>query len=291
MQCPFLREAEVKSCRASSFRKQIPQTGTIPIAGRCESAGHTECPVYCERPAAGEDGVRCPFLAASRVQYCAAAAVTKFVPYSETSLSRCGTGGHRYCELYLAMSEPADGAKPPDDVLFAPNHMWLDAPGDGACHVGLDAFFARVAGVPERISFVTGKGVARAAAVLTVAGMDIPMVFPNAIEITECNLRLRSRRERVASRPYTLGWLFEGIEPAGGGARRGLIGGRAARAWMEREEYRFTRFLREAPRRQSDGLGTMADGGTPAADAIRHLDRDVALRLLHDFFSPHASWI
>ena len=40
------------------------------------------------------------------MQYCGAAPVAKFVPYSESLLSRCGNDSFRYCELYLAMAHP-----------------------------------------------------------------------------------------------------------------------------------------------------------------------------------------
>lgn len=45
---------------------------------------------------------RCPFLQESQAQYCSAAAVTKFIPYSEAHLSRCGGENHRTCGVYLA---------------------------------------------------------------------------------------------------------------------------------------------------------------------------------------------
>ena len=98
----------------------------------------------------------CPFLHESLMQYCAAASVTRLVPYSESLLSRCGNPSYRYCELYLQMAHPlppaetVDGLPMPADLGYSANHMWLDtaaqAGGDGVCYAGIDAFLSRMLG-------------------------------------------------------------------------------------------------------------------------------------------------
>jgi hypothetical protein len=102
MTCPFLKEAQVKYCRTSTVRKLIPLAQAGRADEKCTSAEHRTCKVFAtqtteeETPWGG-----CPFLRESLMQYCGAAPVTKFVPYSESLLSRCGTDSFRYCELYL----------------------------------------------------------------------------------------------------------------------------------------------------------------------------------------------
>src|SRR5450631_156774 len=103
MTCPFLKEAHVRYCRSSTVRKLIPLA-----AGRsdekCSSGSHASCPVYQSQPEGLTASGPCPYLRESLMQYCGAASVAKFVPYSESLLSRCGNDGYRYCELYLAMA-------------------------------------------------------------------------------------------------------------------------------------------------------------------------------------------
>ena len=106
----------------------------------------------------------CPYLGESLMQYCAAAPVMKIVPYSESLLSRCGTDGYRYCELYLGMAHPGldaeevDGIALPEWLRYSANHMWVDVTEDGTCHAGIDAFLSRALGRIDRISYVWQSG-------------------------------------------------------------------------------------------------------------------------------------
>jgi len=154
MPCPFLKEAQVKYCRSSSIRKLIPLAQAGRAEERCTSENYRACAVFRQQPDA--EGLAafgtCPLLHESLMQYCGAAPVAKFVPYSESLLSRCGNDGYRYCELYLQMSHPlpppetADGIPMPVELGYSANHLWLDAGGDGICHVGIDAFLSRALG-------------------------------------------------------------------------------------------------------------------------------------------------
>ena len=155
MTCPFLREAAVKYCQTAAFRKLIPLAAAGRADEKCASEAHAACPVFRlqnQEPISGA----CPYLRESLMQYCGAAPIARFVPYSESLLSRCGNDGFRYCELYLQMAHPEPAAAldisaiaAPDWLRYSANHMWLDATGDGACHVGIDAFLSRAAVVDE----------------------------------------------------------------------------------------------------------------------------------------------
>lgn len=315
MRCPFLREAQVKFCRASAFKKMIVRTADHTGDERCSSPAWISCPVAKNLHEDFPDQSHCPFLQESLVQYCTAAPVSKYVPYTEAQLSRCGTEAHRYCEAFLSLAQPAvaqpfvpaaspateeewvDGIQVPNNLAFSPNHLWLDVGTDGMCHVGIDAFFARVLGHLDGLSFVTWKGVARPTAVLTVRGIDLHLAFPNPMQITGVNAYLRSHPEKIISEPYGAGWLFEGTQAKGlsekenKGIDSGLIRGTQAREWMAQEARRFTSFVHEdAAHAQGEGFVLMADGGVPSHDLLQYLRREDALQLFNEFFSPHATW-
>lgn len=288
MTCPFLKEMQVRYCQTSAVRKLIPLAQAGRAGEKCSSADHASCPVYRTQPQKRPASGPCPYLGESLMQYCGAAPVAKLIPYSESLLSRCGSDGFRYCQLYLAMAHPnveaeeVDGTPLPGWLKYSANHMWLDVTADGVCHAGIDAFLSRALGKIDRISYVWLKGRHRPTAVLTVEGLNLEVVFPNPFLLTNCNLYLRADPSRLTSQPYTGGWLFEGVpEP---GALDNLLEGAGARAWMEREQRRINEFLQ-----QQHSLPTAADGGQFVAGLARVLDRDQMLALFHEFFSPYAS--
>ena len=282
MTCPFLQEAQVKYCRTSSLRKLIPLAQSGRAADKCVSPAFTTCAAFRARPA-DTNGCTCPHLDESLMQYCAAAPVAKFVPYSESVISRCGNGGFRYCDLYLGMAHPRPAADDPDvtplpDWLrYSANHLWLDATDDGTCHIGIDAFLGRALGQVERVTYVWLKGLHRPAAVFTLGGVDFEVVFPNPVLLTNCNLYARAEPSRITAQPYTGGWLFEGrVQP---GTSEGLLDGATARPWMENEQRRMNDVLQ----RQQQTAG---DGGLPRAGILARLNREQRLELFHEFFSP-----
>ena len=199
----------------------------------------------------------CPCLRESLMQYCGAAPVAKFVPYSESLLSRCGSDSHRYCELYLSMAHPeappagADAISTPEWLNYTANHLWLDVTEDGVCHAGIDAFLSRTLGKVDRIGYVWTKGLHRPTAVLTVDGCDLQIVFPNEMMLVNCNLYLRADPSRLTTEPYAGGWLFEG-EPLPETARN-LVAGPQAREWIEREERRMSEFVHQQTVPRADG--------------------------------------
>jgi glycine cleavage system H lipoate-binding protein len=290
MTCPFLRETQVKSCSSASIRKLIPLAQAGGKDEKCSSAAHTTCSVYRNELTGPETGGPCPFLRESLMQYCAAAPVTRFVPYSESLLSRCGTDSFRYCDLYLSMAHPdlsreeVDGLPLPGWLSYSANHMWLEVTEDGICHAGIDAFLARVLGKIERLSYVWEKGRHCPTAVLTAAGQDFEATFPNPMLLTNCNLYLRANPSRLISEPYTAAWLFEGMPLPE--TRNHLRSGVAARQWMEREQRRINEFLQQP----ADGSQPCAaDGGQFAEGLAAHVPPERLRALFHEFFSPFAS--
>jgi glycine cleavage system H lipoate-binding protein len=298
MNCPFLRDTHVKYCRASFLRKMIVETPGVEAHDKCSTPAFRDCPAYRERPAEEDAGPPCPWLHQSLVQYCDAAPVRKFIPYSESPASRCHHEGHRYCDLYLSLARAGaemragasvDGIHMPDWLLYTANHMWLDQGPDGSCHIGVDAFVIRVLGRVDGISFVTLSGVKRPGVVLTAGTVDVPLTFPNSMLITGTNVYLRANPGKLCADPYNAGWLFR-AEEAPHGARRmepmaasGAIRGQAVRQWLEQDVERLSRFIHAR-------LAMPADGGLFAEGVLAHLDRDGALQLVNEFFAPHATW-
>ncbi len=286
MRCPFLREAQVKFCCASEFKKLIVRTSAAPISGIAENAERCSSPAYVDCPSAKQrfedlpSRDHCPFLQESLCQYCAAAPAVKYVPYSDPSLTRCGTSNHRYCELLMTMQNPkllthhdviapeidrddenesgywvVDGIQTVGWLHYSRNHMWADLDEDGTCHIGVDGFFTKVLGKIERIEYKTSSGEHFPSIGLTVNGIDLQVTFPRRISISTTNSHLRAEPNRVVTDPYTLGWLFEGKcltartkEPGQPIAETivhedDLLCGREAKTWMEYETRRLTEIV------------------------------------------------
>ena len=294
MKCPYLKEARVKYCEKSAIRKMIRVPGNV-AQETCSSRRYRECVVY-QRDADDCDAAQCPYLRESLTRYCATASVTRFIPYSESLLSRCANDAYRFCDVYLGMAHAqapeSDGKRDlevagmqvPNWLYYAANHMWLDTSKDGSCHVGLDAFLSRVLGAAERITFLTAPGIVRPAAVVTVRGMDLEVVFPNAMLQIASNLHLRANPAKLTADPYGAGWLFQSVQlPGQPPITSGLVRGDDIQPWMEREVGRMSDFLGRC--RISRHENVMNDGGVFSADLLQQLDRDEALRLFHEFFS------
>ncbi len=319
MRCPFLREAQVRYCQASPFKKMIVQTPDQDIPERCSSTDYINCPSARQQQELQPGRAHCPFLQESLVQYCSAASVTKYIPYSESVLSRCGNESHRYCELYLALANPrgtdasatpdsgsseklsvgedlVEGIRVPRWLSYSANHLWLDMSTDGYCHIGADSFLSRVLGSVDRITYLAARGVTRPTVILTVRGVDLQLAFPNPILVTRSNSYLRANPGKLVSDPYGLGWLFEGAPLEAGtdepkGVSHRLIPGEAAPSWIRDEVRRIASFVHErVAMTDPQGQRLMADGGSFAPGFVQHLSREEILGLFNDFFSPYASW-
>lgn len=290
MSCPFLRETVVWGCRSAHVRKLIPGARGIQPGNVCVSAEHRRCPGFVDAVAETGEGA-CPYLEQSLAQYCLAAPVTKFVPYSEPLLVRCGNSAFRYCDLYLEQAGPgrAESARSgdlqvPEDLLYSENHWWFDVPADGPWHAGLDAFASRLAGPAEQIAFLGGAGTS-AAIVLGTASRDFTFAFPGPLPATAANPHLRLHPERVFEAPYTRGWIYEGnATQAERDALRSRFSGAAdARRRLDEDVRRVNERIHEI---SVDGGAFSADGGLFEAGLLARLSRGEAVALLHAFCSP-----
>lgn len=275
MRCPYLKEANVRLCRNSAWRKMI----VTAAAGeeKCSSPSYTNCPVYRQRDQDAPADPPCPYLEEKRAEYCAAAPVAHLVPQTEVS-SRCKRDCYRYCELFRKSmpTRSNDGVEMPDGLYYSANHLWLDPAGDGCWHVGIDGLLAKALGSVDSVTFVTTAGAGRPAVILHVNGLHFEVVFPNPLAIGVANLHLRADPSELTSDPYGMGWLFEGQQERDAAALiRGLMHGGEVVDWMRKDMARISELA---------GGDSMADGGVPC-DLLRTLERDRALPLFHEFFS------
>jgi hypothetical protein len=98
MSFPFLRETVVWGCRSSHVRKLISGVRGMQPGNVCVNAEHRRCAGFVDITAEAGEGA-CPSLEHSLAQYCQAAPVTRFVPYTEPLLARCGNSAFRYYDL------------------------------------------------------------------------------------------------------------------------------------------------------------------------------------------------
>ena len=301
MQCPFLRKLNVKYCGLYGM-KMIPLSSDSSAPERCLSREYLACRLMRDKAAAAAQD-RCPNLCVEDVHYCDLAPVRKLVPCNKAATTRCGGDGHRYCDLYLSLAEPGlrgvtgadagmpdDGPPQPDDLAYAPNHMWLDD-GDGQrVHIGVDAFFCHTLGTVESVTYPARRDEARPSALIRVGGVDLEMVFPLALRAFETNAHVASAPGTVSQDPYGRGWLFAGVPvdaPAYEGGPTGaglLLRGAAACRWLRRERDRLTQFVHAClDERRGHDLAT--DGGQADGRLSEVLDRRTLIRLHHEFFS------
>ncbi|HLP15459.1 MAG TPA: hypothetical protein VK470_04310 [Bacteroidota bacterium] len=305
MRCPFLREAQVKYCKASAVKRMIVRMPMQAADERCSSSEYESCPSLLQLHEDHPSQSHCPFLHESLVQYCAASPVTKYIPHSESSITRCGNDNHHYCDLYVSVADPEEAMSAigsgngstlqfesipmPERLAFTPNHFWIDQADDGMCHIGIDGFLAQLFPCVDKINFITTRGIATPIVELTVQGVDLQCVFASPMNITGVNSYLRTAPEKMLTHPYSAGWLFEGtVEDLGS---LDLMRGAEAREWMKRECSHLTDFLHNTllPNRSgTDAL--MSDGGSPAPDFVSHLEHRELLHLFNEFFSPFANW-
>jgi glycine cleavage system H lipoate-binding protein len=296
MRCPFLREEQVKSCQAAPFRKSLARSAAQAGSERCSSPDYRGCPMLRQNHEAHPSPSRCPFLSEALAQFCAATPVATYVPWSASPEQRCAHDGHRFCSVFLD-ARGADAKRPsrveaetaegrtdlvagvpmPGWLFYAEEHLWLDAGDDGVGHVGIDAFLTQLLGKIRRLAFVTTKGNAQPAVVITVQGGEVRLRFPQPLPLVAANLRLRASLDRLTADPYGSGWLFEVRLPSDTASFSApLRHGGAARQWMAAEVRRVSEWLHGHLR----ATQVAADGGRFSPEMLEHLTPEDVARLL-----------
>jgi glycine cleavage system H lipoate-binding protein len=279
MPCPFLKEGRAQYCHAAPVHKMILEGPGVSGAGRCASSEFFRCDLVGKDE---ERRDRCPHLEQVHVQYCGASSSIKLIPFSDSQLSSCTTGGYRYCDSYLALARPHGAFAAPADLFYAPNHFWLAAQETGLCHIGIDGFLADIVGKVDGLTFVTTHGTQRPVVALTVRGVEWPITFPNPLLIQKVNSHLRSDPARLTADPYGSGWLFSGWELPDR-TRAGLIAGAHASAWQAEERDRLAHEIHET-------LELNCDGGQAVKGIDQLLSRQQLVCLFQHFFS-NRNWV
>jgi len=273
MPCPFLKEGRARYCHAAPVRKLILDGPGAGDGGLCASPSYFACELVKKDEMQHN---RCPHQEEIRVLYCGVSPVTKLVPFSDSELCSCTSNSYRYCDSYLTLARPHASTATPN-LLYSPNHFWLDAEDSGLCHVGIDGFLADVAGSVDGITFVTLRGTHCPALALTIHGVEWPMSFPNPLMIQRVNSLVRSDPSRIASDPFGAGWLFEGWEVPKR-TRSGLIAGAQAVAWQGEERTRLAQEIHETH-------ALDCDGGMPVTGVAQMLPRQHLVCMFQHFFS------
>lgn len=246
--CPYLCVADVHSCGAAPFRKQIPCNQTT--LSRCTNEGH----VYCQ-------------LFLSLTEASPAPAPTVGTPSATTS------------------RQPAATIDMPPGLGYAPNHMWFDRGTGETWHVGMDAFFGRALGRIDEVIYPHHGNRRRPVVRIRAGGVDFDLAFPDVIQSVEINPHLVVDPSGILTDPYGRGWLFEGASlPAGPGREPDCLReGVAATLWMEEECDRLESFVRDhlEPHGVTDTRLRREDRGPLGTT----LDAPALMRLYTEFFT------
>ena len=169
----------------------------------------------------------------------------------------------------------------PDNVRYHPGHTWALAESPELVRVGIDDLAAKVAGtvtkidVPER-----GQWIRQGQKIIAMHrdGREVDLVSP--IEGTVVGVNENALRDPELARkdPYGDGWLLTVNSPDAPTNFRNLLGGGAARRWME-EAAATLRRLSPTP------IGAVAqDGGVALEAAVGKLASEDFDRIEKELF-------
>ena len=167
-----------------------------------------------------------------------------------------------------------------EGLLFHQGHAWASPSAEGFVRVGMDDFAQKLLGQPAGILLpLVGARVAQGepAWQVQVDGHAIPMVSPVDGEVVEVNQDLLASPALVNSEPYDRGWLMRVKVPNPAAAKRNLLAGGLAKAWMNG----IAEQLRAMP---AGELGVvLPDGGFPVGGFARALSPEAWDRVAREF--------
>jgi glycine cleavage system H protein len=148
----------------------------------------------------------------------------------------------------------------PADVFFHPGHAWARWEGHGVMTLGLDDFAQQLVGPISAIDLPpvgTALNAGSRAWSITVDARSVDMLAPVTGTVIAVNGALNGRPGLANDDPYGGGWLAKVRVPRASKAPRGMMTGRAARAWMDRVSSDLTAAF-------TPELGLVSqDGGVP----------------------------
>lgn len=171
---------------------------------------------------------------------------------------------------------------PVRELRFHPGHAWLAHVTPGLVKIGLDELAASLAGIPERLALPQvgsrltqgkpGIGVSRGRRRLSVAS-------PVTGRVIAVNPDVVNRPALAAEHPYDEGWALL-VRPGRHSGRGNLLGGGAARQWLDALRSSVTRMV--APQVALSAY----DAGPLSAGFGSELSDEQFEQLKHEFFTP-----
>jgi glycine cleavage system H lipoate-binding protein len=167
-----------------------------------------------------------------------------------------------------------------DDWWFHQGHAWAAPAGANEVTVGLDDFAQKLLGRPAGLVLPqVGSRLTQGepAWQVQVDGHAIPMVSPVDGEVVEVNQDVVGSPSLVNAEPYDRGWLMRVKLSNPAAAKKNLLTGGLARAWMDGIAER----VRTMP---AGELGILLpDGGFPVDGFARALSPDAWDRVAREF--------
>jgi glycine cleavage system H protein len=168
----------------------------------------------------------------------------------------------------------------PEGVALHPGHTWARMEDDGTVAVGLDDLGHNLVGPVDRIELpATGARVEQGAAAVTLAagGKRVGLVSPVDGEVVAANAAMASTADGGAE-PYGASWLFR-VRPTRWARNKAqLLGGQAARDWIEEQGRLLSMRLSPEP------VAMMQDGGVPVHGIAREIDPEHWDDIAREFF-------
>lgn len=181
---------------------------------------------------------------------------------------------------------PAPAAEPvwiagyemPPDLLYHQGHVWARPIGPEVVEVGMDDFARRLVGGPEDVKLPRiGTWMTQGSPAFDVKanGRTAHLVSPVSGEVVDVN------KDFHGEEPYRRGWFCRIRNVALADNLRNLLTGSLAARWMEDARKRL-----EVQLMALSGT-VLQDGGEPAPDFARHMQKADWNHLAEDFFLVH----
>ncbi len=162
-----------------------------------------------------------------------------------------------------------------DDVVLAPNHVWMRRERDNSITLGIDDFLLGLTGTVDTMAFphagdIVGKG--SPAIELHHKGKALHIDSPIEGQVLE-----------TTANPYSAGWLFKMVPFDSAVPLSGFMHGTDAVEWLKKQNASVKEFL--SAHLPTLEFVTMQDGGVPVDGVLNGFNQDVWDEFQHRFAS------
>ena len=163
-----------------------------------------------------------------------------------------------------------------DDLVLAPNHLWMRREHDNSVTIGLDNFLLGLTGTVETIRLPNeGQIVGRGEPSIQLIEKNKSLRFDCPIEgqVLQRNEQLDTTPALVHSNPYTVGWLFRILPASDAKPLSTFLSGASAIEWLKKQNELVKEFLvASTPKLE---YATMQDGGVPVDGVLKGFNEKV----------------